>query len=271
MQTALKRKREKKSSQGKQREEAGMPKKVKKQSPQQEDKAALAKDSKEQATQDVGDALLLACAPRWLGDDEQETGPAGKSIGSLSEAPIVGPGRQSASTLKKDGTDKKKRKKKKKAKIAGLDEKEQKGSQTQEGKPAAAASGKSGQDVKKSCTDCGASFVFSAELQQLHAERGWPELTRCLECRQKKKSGRKFRKSKRRAHEGGKFPADRWGAAPGVKGTGKKWKVGLKPTSPKETWGLAKQHMVGADTCSIFQGQKKIPGTCISPQNQINM
>jgi len=47
------------------------------------------------------------------------------------------------------------------------------------------------QDKTLQCSDCGASFTFSADEQELFQSRGYTnEPKRCLECRQARKSDR---------------------------------------------------------------------------------
>ncbi len=45
------------------------------------------------------------------------------------------------------------------------------------------------QDKTLTCTDCGATFIFSADEQELFASRGYTnEPKRCMSCRQAKKA-----------------------------------------------------------------------------------
>ena len=45
------------------------------------------------------------------------------------------------------------------------------------------------EDLNLTCQDCGASFVFSADDQQYHAEKGYSnEPKRCPSCRQARRS-----------------------------------------------------------------------------------
>ncbi len=39
------------------------------------------------------------------------------------------------------------------------------------------------------CVECNSEFVFSADDQQFHAERGYQEPKRCTSCRQSKRAG----------------------------------------------------------------------------------
>ena len=47
------------------------------------------------------------------------------------------------------------------------------------------------QDKTLTCSDCGATFTFSADEQELFQSRGYTnEPKRCLECRQARRAGR---------------------------------------------------------------------------------
>lgn len=46
------------------------------------------------------------------------------------------------------------------------------------------------QDKTISCVECGAEFIFSAEDQEFHANRGYQDPKRCPECRQAKRAER---------------------------------------------------------------------------------
>jgi CxxC-x17-CxxC domain-containing protein len=45
------------------------------------------------------------------------------------------------------------------------------------------------EDRNLTCVECNSEFVFSADDQQFHAERGYQEPKRCPSCRQAKRAG----------------------------------------------------------------------------------
>ncbi len=45
------------------------------------------------------------------------------------------------------------------------------------------------EDRNLSCVECNSEFVFSADDQQYHAERGYEDPKRCPSCRQAKRAG----------------------------------------------------------------------------------
>ncbi len=45
------------------------------------------------------------------------------------------------------------------------------------------------EDRNLTCVECSSEFVFSADDQQFHADRGYQEPKRCPSCRQAKRAG----------------------------------------------------------------------------------
>ncbi len=45
------------------------------------------------------------------------------------------------------------------------------------------------EDSNLTCVECNSEFVFSADDQQYHAERGYEDPKRCPSCRQAKRAG----------------------------------------------------------------------------------
>ncbi len=45
------------------------------------------------------------------------------------------------------------------------------------------------EDRNLTCVECNSEFVFSADDQQFHADRGYQEPKRCPSCRQAKRAG----------------------------------------------------------------------------------
>ncbi len=45
------------------------------------------------------------------------------------------------------------------------------------------------EDRNLTCAECNSEFVFNADDQQFHAERGYQEPKRCPSCRQAKRAG----------------------------------------------------------------------------------
>ncbi len=45
------------------------------------------------------------------------------------------------------------------------------------------------EDRNLTCVECNSEFVFSADDQQFHAERGYQDPKRCPSCRQAKRAG----------------------------------------------------------------------------------
>ena len=45
------------------------------------------------------------------------------------------------------------------------------------------------EDRNLTCVECNSEFVFSADDQQYHAERGYEDPKRCSSCRQAKRAG----------------------------------------------------------------------------------
>ncbi len=45
------------------------------------------------------------------------------------------------------------------------------------------------EDRNLSCVECGSEFVFSADDQQFHSERGYQDPKRCPSCRQARRGG----------------------------------------------------------------------------------
>ncbi len=45
------------------------------------------------------------------------------------------------------------------------------------------------EDRNLTCVECNSEFVFSADDQQFHSERGYQEPKRCPSCRQAKRAG----------------------------------------------------------------------------------
>jgi CxxC-x17-CxxC domain-containing protein len=46
------------------------------------------------------------------------------------------------------------------------------------------------QDKNITCQDCGQSFLFSADDQSFHAEKGYTDPKRCPDCRRSRRDGR---------------------------------------------------------------------------------